>query len=458
MLHLTEFVIGMSIRSAYALGLHREETQVIFTDAEQTLRENLMRSLFVMDRVLSASLGRPMAVLEDDCSGDALKPSDSSRDSESSNTGVPGLEASVRSCHDIGVILREVYHRRKTSTKLAQKLADQCKTWPASLSPALHWRQASSGNPRQAIAILHVNLLYCHSVILLTRPFFLYLINAEASRMRRQTDSRSRRSAGKMEKFSDACIIAALHTVALTQTAFDGKYLPRRSVFVTYFLFAAALILLSNEFTSLSFYPASSYCIDNAIKTLSYCGECDPQAARGLDILIAFRDVVTNKNNQQSPQIPEIPFSVSVPTTEAQTTSFTSFQPSASGTVASSVDFPIANLIETPSGSQFDASAVAYSRQPPPRPQPLPPPNPIHHSGSFFGLLDLTNNVLPTISEGDSGTDEYIDFNALWHWPGFEVTNSTAVETELPRLDYAGVQGVSESSVPLYGTVEIGGI
>ncbi len=68
-----------------------------------------------------------------------------------------------------------------------------------------------------------------------------------------------------MEQFSNACIIAALHTVVLTQTVYDGKYLPRCNTFVTYFLFAAALILLSNEFTGLSFYPASSYCIDNAI-------------------------------------------------------------------------------------------------------------------------------------------------------------------------------------------------
>lgn len=41
---------GMAVRSAFALGLHREETLVIFNTEEQTLRRNLWRSLFVLDR------------------------------------------------------------------------------------------------------------------------------------------------------------------------------------------------------------------------------------------------------------------------------------------------------------------------------------------------------------------------------------------------------------------------
>src|SRR3954447_3708443 len=108
----------MAVRSAYALGLHREETMVIFTPEDQALRRNLWRSLFVMDRFLSCSLGRPAAISEEDCSGDTLKPADPDNDSDTfgfntafqntanfSQTGALGLEAAVRSCAVIGTIL-----------------------------------------------------------------------------------------------------------------------------------------------------------------------------------------------------------------------------------------------------------------------------------------------------------------------------------------------------------------
>ena len=196
-----------------------------------------------MDRFLSASLGRPNAISEENCSGDALKPFDPSSILKSSNLSASGLETSERSCHGVGIILQKVHQRRAISTKLVQELANQCRTRPATLLSALHWRQASSSRPGDAINILHVNPLYCHSIILLTRPFFVYLPNAEILPLQHHSISGSKRPEGKMEKFSNACIIASLHTVALTHNAYEGKYLPRCNPFVNYFLFAAALIL-----------------------------------------------------------------------------------------------------------------------------------------------------------------------------------------------------------------------
>ncbi len=62
----------MAVRSAFALGLHREETMCIFGGAEQSVRRNLWRTLFVLDRFLATSLGRPTAIRESDCSGTTL--------------------------------------------------------------------------------------------------------------------------------------------------------------------------------------------------------------------------------------------------------------------------------------------------------------------------------------------------------------------------------------------------
>lgn len=136
-------LLGMAIRSAYALGVHREETLIIFNTEDQSVRRNVWQTLFVMDRFLSCSLGRPPGISEEECSADILKSPNSgtttddfgfrpafSGSSNAGHTGSYGLEAAVRSCSVIGVILKKIYQQRRVSTKLAQEIADICKEWP----------------------------------------------------------------------------------------------------------------------------------------------------------------------------------------------------------------------------------------------------------------------------------------------------------------------------------------
>jgi len=232
-------LLGMAVRSAFSLGLHREETMCIFSGAEQIVRRNLLRSLYVLDRFISTSLGRPITIQESDCSGDTLTtgekpPFPQAPFLTAANAGYSsglGLEAAVRSCHVVGVILDKVYSQRKISTKLAQEIADNCKGWPKSLDPSLHWKQATSANPTQGIAILHVNLFYCHSIVLLTRPFFLYLMN-KMHQEQRERGQRLQKQGTKMEKFGEACVVASCHSIVLVQNAREGRYLPHRNPFI----------------------------------------------------------------------------------------------------------------------------------------------------------------------------------------------------------------------------------
>jgi hypothetical protein len=86
-----------------------------------------------MDRFLSCSLGRPPGISEDECSGDILKsPNPPSTTDDfgfqqaflgSANflqTGTFGLEAAVRSCSVIGVILKKIYQQRRVNTKMVR--------------------------------------------------------------------------------------------------------------------------------------------------------------------------------------------------------------------------------------------------------------------------------------------------------------------------------------------------
>ncbi|KAK0125114.1 hypothetical protein ONS96_008980 [Cadophora gregata f. sp. sojae] len=293
---------GMAVRSAFAVGLHRKEAMNLFGEAEKSVRRNLWRTLFVLDRFLSTSLGRPTAIRESDCSGDTLltgerapfpqAPFPTAANASFTSPNAVGLEASVRSCHVIGVILEKVYSQRKISTKLAQEIADHCKGWPKALDPSLNHTQAHSASPSRGIAILHVNLLHFHSLILLTRPFFLFLMKKKYTA---PEDAGQRIHVSRMEKFAIACVVASNQSIALVQSARDSGYLSQRNPFVLYFLFAASLVVLSNEFCGLYQNPNASTSMVTAINIMHYFSEQDPQARRLLVILTSFRDVVSQE-------------------------------------------------------------------------------------------------------------------------------------------------------------------
>ncbi|OAL52915.1 hypothetical protein IQ07DRAFT_503465 [Pyrenochaeta sp. DS3sAY3a] len=505
-------LLGMAARSAHSLGLHREETMVIFSPEEQLQRKNLWRSIFVIDRLLSCSLGRPTAISEDDCSGDTLRSNEQAVEQplipgaetvhDYNETGPHALEAAVRSCSVIGVILRKVYQQRKISTRLAQEIADICKSWPRALPSILHWRQAANASLSQGVAILHVNLFYCHSIILLTRPFFLYILNLETQRHVNQTGTRGPRPYLRMEKFSEACVIASTHTILLVQNAFDAGCLSRRNPAVIYFLFAATLVILANEFSGLYQVDASDTCILNAVNIMNYCAESDQQASRLVYILSTFRDVVAQQrmrrrqsqtDNATLPSIASQLYGVPMPNQNAQ-------QNPNIGGLATSTDplnstprlhqvpihiYPGMQTAPLPDSNFPEPPLVPPQHSQPPtnfsvhlspihdQPGPSGPPDPFTSSTSphaFNGgpskppslsaMLDLSAleaTRVPSLHSEESGLDEQIDFDALWAWP----SNTPAMGSPRPGMEGVGVgvgggmmervQGISDSAVPMFG-------
>jgi hypothetical protein len=490
-------LLGMAARSAYALGLHREETMVIFSPEEKLERKNLWRSLFVIDRLLSCSLGRPTAISEDDCSGDTLRPTEQPVDEpfnpsvhprpDYNATGPCALEAAVRSCSVIGLILRKVYQQRKISTRLAQEIADICKSWPRALPDILHWRQAAHASPSQGVAILHVNLFYCHSIILLTRPFFLYILNLETQRQVGQTPSRGPRPYLRMEKFSEACVIASTHTILLVQNAFEAGYLSRRNPAVIYFLFAAALVILANEFAGLYRVDASDTCIVNAVNIMNYCAESDQQASRLVYILSTFRDVVAQQRIRRKPIVSD---NTTLPSISSQLYGASQQHLSSSnvGGLANSTNPMNSNshLHQVPIHIYPGMETAPLNSTPPAFAQShLPPPHQLSQAPTDFSvhlspiqgplsvepfgtntmntplskppslsmMLDLSAleaTRVPSLHSEESGQDEQIDFDALWAWP----SNTPAMGSPRPGMEggmMERVQGISDSVVPLFG-------
>lgn len=402
---------------------------MIFSPGMQAARRMLWRSLFILDRFLAASLGRPLAINEDESLGDIL---DASTPASISTTGKAELTshqtcaaataAAVRSGHVVGIILKKVYRQRKISTRLAQEIADECIQWPKSLSPALHWRQASPNNVRQAMAILHTNLVYCHSIILLTRPFFLYLLSVEIQRTRLgPTSSNSQDEWGqqfgqrsrKIKKFSDACVVASNHTVALVQNAYEGGYLPHKNPMATYTLLTAALVVFANEFARPSNNALSAQCMINSLKIFEYSGQMDAAAQRCATVLREFRDVLIaqkaarstdNGLFQPSLSTQPPPFVQPIAQDFAPPTPSDTLLPLPGATLPAHDPSSIA-LVNVDS-STFGVQATGFGGDGDP---------------SFSGLLDLENTVLPvSATEGRedlSSSEDALDFDTLWQWP-----------------------------------------
>lgn len=307
--------VGMAIHSAKALGLHREETMEVFEPPERQLRKSVWRSLFVFDRFLAASLGRPITISEADCSEHALDfereatTAESPMSIDSGVTNSMALNAAVRSSMLIGTTLRKFYSKRRISTLVGQEIADRLEIWEREMHQSLHCRRIMGRpiDPAEAVAVLHVNLLHCHSVILLTRPFFLFLIKwgykMGYDDLPEKLPSADQRL-DRLEKFSQACIEAAQRTIILARAALDAEYLPQCNPFVIYFVFAAALIILSNEFTSLYHNPDANNSIESTIRILEHCEQRDAQAKRVRYIIQKFHEANQERPSRASISLP----------------------------------------------------------------------------------------------------------------------------------------------------------
>ncbi|OLN94008.1 Filamentous growth regulator 27-like protein 1, partial [Colletotrichum chlorophyti] len=403
---------GMAVRSGFALGLHRvHENHVIFKSDEIKLRRNLWRSLFVLDRFLAASLGRPVAIDEEECSSDALFVFEKSPAGDLVRVAHPndGLDAAVRSCQIIGRILKKIYARRRVSVRLTQEIWEQCNTSYTTLSPELAGSRvaADPNSPAQGIAALHVNLLYCHSIILLTRPFFICLLS-KVHNERSGLALPVPRWINRMSKYCEACLHASNQTINLVQKAFESNYLPQRNPFVLYFLFAASLIILSNEFAAIYPNPTYGTSISNTIAIMRYCAATDPQANRLLFILTSFRNVIYEKEAEQ-PAMPA-----------PQTTSPTSTHDPMSTIFKHPVMSRKNSFAANPSGPP--AAGATKNMAPPPLSMrtdhsfstPAGPSAGVSPAGSTPGMSQGDQS---TRMGGDSDTaDGELEFDQLWGW------------------------------------------
>ncbi|KAF7552339.1 hypothetical protein G7Z17_g4375 [Cylindrodendrum hubeiense] len=156
--------LGMGVRAAYALGLHRKDISALFPPAECRARERLWKAIRILDLFMSASLGRPPSTSE-------------TRDTAS--------KEDYSACNDLSMIfesvLSDIYAKRMISTEVIERISQHHRRWAAQSHDGFEVDgiqsgesvDASDGTKQLNMGLLHLKQTAYWTIILLSLPFLL---------------------------------------------------------------------------------------------------------------------------------------------------------------------------------------------------------------------------------------------------------------------------------------------
>lgn len=222
--------LGQAIRSAYALGIHQHCRAHLFSETENKQRARLWGSIRVMELFTSASLGRP-----------------SSTASVSAYAEVPSLSDDV---YDIlGAILTDVYGQHKLTAKTLSNICFRQRKWAGrflnSSSSGMVTNTGPSTTTAKLIGSMHLQQTYYWTIMLLTRPFLVDHVTAQAKKLaaspKQPLDSST--SISPSRTFIHACVNSAVQTVSLLEPLLTATDVPYHLPVLINAAFHAALII-----------------------------------------------------------------------------------------------------------------------------------------------------------------------------------------------------------------------
>lgn len=368
---------------------------MMLPEQDQVDRRHLWQSLYIMEHLLAASLGRPLAIVNERESANRLNtPIFVETDILDVKVlrGV-GLEATTRSCCIIGSIFKDIYQQPQASVKAAQRLVEKCMQLSWSLPAPLRWKDGPLFDRGQCAAVLNVYLTYWHTIILLTRPFFAYLASAQI----RKTflgDSSShpiRSHDDRLAKFSNACVIASDNTIALVYRAYCSDNLSHFNFFTISHMLAASLILITKMFSWPLKDEKTTQKIDTAILILTSFGTTNPGAKGAAKIISRYRDVLRREAERREEALRGQQYDLIAPRYAAKTINneddaMTSAIPTNSSNTADQPQDTLSN--------EFQSTQPAYGLMETLAPQ-------LSNEEAFTYLMDLDGPTLPPTVDQD---------------------------------------------------------
>lgn len=295
--------LGIALRAAYAVGIHRKDANALFCGRERRARERVWKSLRMMDLFLSASLGRPPATSDYDYEirDDAL----ASGESQQHLTPDQQLSVAVTSlCRIFERILTDVYMKQVISINVAETISNQHRAWVRTLPTILKMQTERLENKsmESSLAAAHVFGSYYWSIILLTRPFLIYRVAQYVKGKIDPSSSETRNGSSRIALFADACVYSALRGLDVVNDLSHYISLPKRLPFLINSVFNSVIVLGAAFFADYDNILPLEEGINKAERFLDLFVPHDPHACRFFQIIkylrAAVREYVSRRNRQ----------------------------------------------------------------------------------------------------------------------------------------------------------------
>ncbi|EGW35387.1 uncharacterized protein SPAPADRAFT_131954 [Spathaspora passalidarum NRRL Y-27907] len=190
-------MLGTAVRNAQALGLHRKFINDSFDDpGYRRHRRKLFKSLYVNDYIVSLLHGRPLHIDDydyDDFDNEDIFEIDRDGNQIKSQKLLCLIET-TKLYRITGKIIKNCYsHSDKMNGIIAEKLAIELKLWSVNLPPCIQIDKVVENTDSRThhsidtirdakIPLLLVHLSQLYAIILLCRPFFMYIIAVKAGK------------------------------------------------------------------------------------------------------------------------------------------------------------------------------------------------------------------------------------------------------------------------------------
>lgn len=303
--HLAWVVLGSAIRHAHGLGLNRKYVNESFKDTAVVFhRRRLFRSLFIMDTISSVHLGRSMAIREQDW--DDMKTLDTIDDFQN---------RLVQVCRLNSAVLSTIYFNKSVTIHSALELAVRMKLY--SLRHPLKNVLPNNHTAVTNYKFLLPHVIYLHGIILLSRPFFHFVVLKKLGLV--SYDPESERMA-HLKSFYHSCIKASLLIIKTVEYCYYQNIHPFKPLSLVSCTFHAGLVLgllllIRHRGTDDEMFKEDpniemdlgqmlSSSMGSVIKVLVHCGQIDPQSKQYSIILQNMFDATQERpgtNTQGGP-------------------------------------------------------------------------------------------------------------------------------------------------------------
>ncbi|KAJ6015078.1 hypothetical protein N7540_009669 [Penicillium herquei] len=293
--------LGIALRAAYAVGIHRKDANALFCGRERRARERVWKSLRMVDLFLSASLGRPPATsdYDYDIREDAFASGD-----QGNLTPDKQLSLAVTSlCRIFERILTDVYMKQVISINVAESISNQHRAWVRTLPKFLRDQTEHIDNKsmEDSLAAAHVFGSYYWSIILLTRPFLVYRV-AQYVKNKTDASANGQNGSSRISLFADACVYSALRGLDVVDGLGRFASLPHRLPFLINSVFNCAVVLGAAFFADYDNLLPLEEGLNKAERFLELFVPHDPHACRFYQIIkylrLAVAEYIQRRNRQ----------------------------------------------------------------------------------------------------------------------------------------------------------------